>query len=507
MNKQKKLLIMLVFTINIAYLIIRFLSIPIHQGLVSFTLGTLLFLAEFVGFFSYIVYVYIFTGSRKIKEEKVDFYNTNLPTVDVFICTYNEDINIVEKTILAAKNLQYPKDKLSIYVLDDGNRAILKELCENEYKVNYIARKENIHAKAGNINNALVQTSGELFTVLDSDMICKPNYLLETVGYFKNEKMAYVQTPQTFYNADVYQYNINIKFPNEQDFFMRYIEPARASRNAVMHIGTNAVFRRKYVENVGLYPTNSITEDMALGLLLQANGYDSIYINKTLICGLSACTYSDLIKQRDRWCRGNLQVLKNYKKTIFSKLKFGQKMIYLDGILYWFSGLTKLIFIITPIVFLLTGFTIVDLPPRFMFPLFLLAFASQIVLSKRILPKEISKKYFKFFIRGEFYNTIIAPHLSCSIFKNYFLNRVSKLKFNVTQKSLHTSKGHYYFRFAVAHFIMLLLCVISIVVGSMNLGKSIYLDSYLINTFWVLYNIPRISAIAENSISATKKFR
>ena len=271
---------------------------------------------------------------------------------------------------------------------------------------------------------------------------------------------------------------------------MRYIEPARDSRESVMHIGTNAVFRRKYVEEVGLYPTNSITEDMALGLLLQAKGYDSIYINKTLVCGLSACTYADLIKQRDRWCRGNLQILKNYKNIIFKQLKFKQRMIYLDGILYWFSGLTKLIFIITPIIYLLTGFTIVNLPPSYLFPLFLAAFSLQIVLSKYILPEKISSHYFKFFMRGEFYNTIIAPHLSFSIFKHYFLKPFSSLKFNVTAKNFSTSKGHYYLEFALAHLVLLILGIISIVVGTTKLGESIYLDSYLINIFWVIYNIP-----------------
>jgi len=280
------------------------------------------------------------------------------------------------------------------------------------------------------------------------------------------------------------------KFPNEQDFFMRYIEPARASRDSVLHIGTNAIFKRKYVENVGLYPTNSITEDMALGLLLQSKGYNSIYINKALVCGLSACTYVDLIKQRDRWCRGNLQVLRNYKKILFTKLKFRQKMVYLDGILYWFSGLMKLIFMITPIIFLLTGFTIVNLPPRYLFPLFLAAFSSQILLSKYILPPEISNHYFKFFMRGEFYNTIIAPHLSFSIFKHYFLGRFTGLKFNVTKKNLSTTKGHYYFKLAIPHLILLILGIISLIVGTLKLRKDLYLDSYLINIFWVIYNIP-----------------
>ncbi len=487
MKKSLKILITLILLINIFYMLVRFISIPIFQGIPSFLLGISLFTAELLGFFAFITYIYIFTGIRKIKRKTLSDLHGNIPTVDVFICTYNEDKNILSKTILAAQNLNYPKDKYKIYVLDDGNRSELKKLCDNFYHVNYISREKNINAKAGNINNALKQTDGEFFTVLDADMICKPDFLYETIGYFSDENLAFVQTPQTYYNADIYQYNISNRFNNEQDFFMRYIESARDSRECVLHIGTNAVFRRKYVEHVGLYPTNSITEDMALGLLLQANGYDSIFINKTLVCGLSATTYPDLIKQRDRWCRGNLQVLHNYKKIIFKKLKTRQKVIYIDGVLYWFSGLTKLIFILTPIIYLLTGFTIVNIPPKYLFPLFLIAFSGQILLSKCILPKEISSKYFSFFMKGEFYNTIMAPHLSSSIFKHYFF---SDLKFNVTQKNMATHKGHYYIRLALPHFILLILCIISLVIGTLHLGKSLYLDSYLINIFWVLYNIP-----------------
>lgn len=309
--------------------------------------------------------------------------------------------------------------------------------------------------------------------------------------------MAFVQTPQTYYNRDIYQYNISKKFNNEQDFFMRYIESARNTKEAVLHVGTNAIFRRKYVDEVGGYPTNSITEDMALGLLLQSKGYNSMYINETLVCGLSASTYLDLVKQRDRWCRGNLQVLKNFRKTIFKKLKWKQKIIYLDGVLYWFTGLIKLTYIITPIIYLLSGIVIVNLPPIYLFPLFLLAFIGQLLISKLILPKEISSHYFPFFMKGEFYHTIIAPHLSFSVLKHFFF---SDMKFSVTSKKVSASKGKFYLKLSFCHIILLIASIISLVIGTINVGSKIAYDPYFINVFWILYNIPRITRFTKNCL-------
>ena len=182
--KKNKFLIFLTLLVNLVYITVRLFSIPIFQGWPSFILGLNLFIAEFLGLLAYIVYVYVFTGNQVIPNKTLDDLNGYIPEVDVFICTYNEDLQLLEKTITAAANLNYPKNKFSVYVLDDGNRSKLKDLCLNSYHVNYISREKNIHAKAGNINNALLQTSGELFTVLDADMICKPNYLLETVRIF-----------------------------------------------------------------------------------------------------------------------------------------------------------------------------------------------------------------------------------------------------------------------------------------------------------------------------------
>jgi Glycosyltransferases, probably involved in cell wall biogenesis len=177
--------------------------------------------------------------------------------------------------------------------------------------------------------------------------------LKNTVGYFIDENMAFVQTPQVYYNKDMYQHNLNQDIPNEQDFFMRDVEEARASKRATLHVGTNAVFRRKYVEEIGGYPTSSITEDMAVGMLLQNRGYDSVFLNEELVLGLSANNFEELVKQRDRWCRGNLQAFKSFNPIFMKGLTFSQKIAYIDGVLYWLSSIQKMIFILSPIIFYL----------------------------------------------------------------------------------------------------------------------------------------------------------
>lgn len=484
-SMMKKIFIAIVILTNFIYIGVRFTSIPVNCGIPSFIVGLALFIAEALGLFAFCVYTFIFTGKLNQQKKTLRDLNGNIPTVDILICTYNEELSLLSKTIIAAQKLDYPKDKFKVYVLDDGNRLSLKNMCD-EYNVNYIARQKNINAKAGNINNALKYINGKLFAVLDADMICKKNFLKHTVGYFEDENLAFVQTPQTYYNKDIYQYNISEKFNNEQDFFMRYIENARDTKGAVLHVGTNAVFRRKFVDKVGGYPVDSITEDMALGLNLQSEGYNSIFVNECLVCGLSASTYPDLVKQRDRWCRGNLQVLKHYKKTSFKKLNWKQKLIYLDGVLYWFTGLIKLTYIITPIIYLLTGIVIVNLPPVFLLPLFLLAFIGQILISKLILPKKISSHYFSFFMKGEFYHTIIAPHLSFSVLKHFFF---SDSKFTVTSKDVYSFKGHFYFKLAFVHILLLILSMLSIIIGTLNFEKTISYQPYFINLFWILYNL------------------
>ena len=92
---------------------------------------------------------------------------------------------------------------------------------------------------------------------------------------------------------------------------MRQLEEGKDRFNATMYVGSNALFRRTALEEIGGFATGVITEDMATGMLLQANKWETVFVNETLAVGLSPETFSDLLKQRDRWCRGNIQVVKD----------------------------------------------------------------------------------------------------------------------------------------------------------------------------------------------------
>ena len=480
-NKNVKLLIIVDIIISTIYILWRGTVIPTNLGIVSFILGLILFVCEFIGFMNFMNFQFIFFGKYKIIRKDLSVYNLDeAPLVDVLICTYNESLQLLEKTIIASTQMAYPKNKFKVYVCDDGRRDELKSLCK-KYGVNYITREDNQGAKAGNINNALKYIKGDLFLVLDADMIPKKEFLQKTIGYFEDENLAFVQTPQCYYNKDMYQSNLKKYIPNEQDFFMRDVQEARAYRGAVLHVGTNAVFRRKFIDEIGGYPTCSITEDMAVGMLLQAKGYDSIFINKVLVLGLSASTFGELVKQRDRWCRGNIQVFKHYNPFILKGLTPAQRICYVDGVLYWFSNLIKMFYIIVPILFLSTGIHFVESGFAELLNMTIPYILVQIFIFRILSPK--SRRY----MWTHYYEMAMAPHLSLSIIKEMFGFEVN---FNVTSKDIEIDRGYYEYDVVKPHLLILILGLLSLFIGLKLVEKGYIIKyAYYLNAFLNIFNL------------------
>ncbi len=234
-----------------------------------------------------------------------------LPMVDVFIPTYNEGMDVLEKTVLGAMALDWPGGRMKIWVLDDGRREWLRDFCAAK-RVGYLTRPNNSHAKAGNINAALKQTGGEFIAVFDADFVPRRNFLRRTIGWFDDPKIGIVQAPHHFYNADPIQANLLMDgmLPDDQRIFFDTIQPSRDAWDAAFCCGSLGVLRRSAIDEIGGgIPTESVTEDILTTLALKRRGYITRFVNEKLAFGLAAESVEAFFVQRKRWMRGGIQLM------------------------------------------------------------------------------------------------------------------------------------------------------------------------------------------------------
>ena len=255
-------------------------------------------------------------------------YDLTNVTVDLLIPTYNEPIEILDKAIIAALNQTHGSCK--VYVLDDGRREWVKNLC-SELGAFYLTRQGNAHAKAGNLNAALAQCDSEFIAIMDADFAASTEFLTKTLPYFSDPLVGIVQTPQVFYNPDLIQLNLalNSEWVDEQRFFFREIMPARARWDAAFSCGSCSVTRRSAIDSIGGFPVESITEDMLTTLRLKQNGYRTVFLNEDLSLGLATDAADAYFTQRSRWARGHIQIAYLWKDYLGNpNLSILQKMIF-----------------------------------------------------------------------------------------------------------------------------------------------------------------------------------
>lgn len=294
-----------------------------------------------------------------------DVPSTELPRVDVYIPTYNEDVEIVRKTVLGALAIDYPIDKKQVYVLDDGRaekyrdrREELRQMCE-ELGCTMLVRDNNDHAKAGNINTALDKTEGELVLILDCDHIPIRGFLNHVVGFFFDEKVALVQTPHWFYNPDPFERNLMTQgqVPVGNELFYKVLQKGNDFWNAAFFCGSAAVIRRDYVLEIGGIATETVTEDCHTSLRLHSLGYKTVYYDKIMVAGLAPEKFASYVGQQIRWARGMAQILR-IENPLFNrqlKLRPAQRICYFSATSHFFFGFPRLMYAIAPPLFLLFG--------------------------------------------------------------------------------------------------------------------------------------------------------
>jgi cellulose synthase (UDP-forming) len=403
------------------------------------------------------------------------------PSVDVFIATYNEPLPMLRTTVAGALTMRYP-GTVNVYLCDDGERETVRALAE-DFGVGYLTRTEHSHAKAGNLNNAMALSSGELIVTLDADMVPTAEFLERTVGHFADPTMAFVQAPQAFSNDDPFQYNLfsAAALPNEQDFFMRTLLAGKARFNAVMYVGSNTVFRRTALDEIGGFATGVITEDMATGMLLQSHGWRAEFVPDIVAAGAAPESFEDLLVQRDRWARGNVQTARKWNPLTLPGLSAMQRWLYADGVLYWYFGVFKFVYFLAPILFLLFGIAPLRTDVLSLVVMWLPQFLCGLIAFRIVADGRRS------FIWSHIYELAMAPTLAVSVLAESFGLKVNAFK--VTPKGELRDARQFGFRAALPHLIAIALSVAALVVASGSFDEPELLTILIVSVFWALYNL------------------
>lgn len=399
---------------------------------------------------------------------------TFIPAVDVYITVCGEPVDIVRETAIAAKAMDWPNHK--VYLLNDGlvakkdNWKEIEQLA-TELGITAITRTVPGGAKAGNINHGLTKTTADYFVVFDADHVAYPSFLRETMGYFQDKKMGFVQTPQYYKNQALNA--ITQASWDQQALFFGPIMKGKNRLNSAFMCGTNMVVSRKAVMEAGGMCEFNIAEDFLTSLFIHAKGWKSVYIPKVLAEGLAPEDFLSYYKQQFRWMRGSLEVIFKYNPLFMRGLSFAQRMQYLISASYYLSGIVILIDMMIPLIFLYTGITAITtstmaLALVFLPYIFLNLFTLQTSAGFRFSFGAIS------YSQSSFYLMIKAVI-------GVIFNR--KTSFVVTSKS--QVQGNFAY-LSTPQFIYIGVSIIGLIVGLLREGFS---ASLLANLSWVIVNI------------------
>ncbi len=461
-------------------------------------------------------------------------------TIDIFIATYNEPIEIIEMSILDAKRVTYPNNiKPEIYLLDDGRRSEMHELAK-EQEINYITRANNLGFKAGNLCNALHYSSGDFVVICDADARLFPDFLEKTMGYFVDPMVAWVQTPQWFYDipdgvkpSKFWQSILgklgfyfgrvieklgckNIlhdPFFSDTRLFYDVILRRRNAANASFCCGAGSIHRREALYEVAIYEYITavqnksqaaktkqmldifitetfcpiklhISEDIYTSLIVHSyrkKSWKSIYLPITLSKMLSPQDFESRYNQLYRYAVGTIDITKNNIAKFFSSgLSTGQKIMYFNTLYSYFGAIWNIVFLTAPIIYLLTGVAPID--------------TTYEEFLKRLTPCLIINEV-SLIIGLYGLNSFNSRILSLSLFPLHLKALLQvccrgDLKFNVTPKTLSSSNRH--LRLVIPHITILVLSLIGVYYSLWQLIQGEFYASagiLVINYFWVAFNM------------------
>jgi cellulose synthase (UDP-forming) len=469
-----------------------FASLPEMNLTLDYFVGIMFVSVEMLSMLSTTMSLFFLTRIRKrtadVEANLPWLRSQPAPRVDVLICTYNEDRLILEQTIVGAMSTNHSNAR--VWVCDDGRREWLRQLCE-VHGCGYITRTDNAHAKAGNINNALVYLHDlgeppEFISILDADFVPKPDLLTRCLALMRDPRVGIVQTPQHFVNSDPIQGNLSLNgvWPDEQRFFFDVLMASKDAWGAAFCCGTSSVIRFEPLMRIGGFPTDSVTEDYLVTLRLREIGYQTVYLNEPLSMGLAPEGLKEYITQRSRWCLGFVQICcgKSSPLRLQNGLTFVDRVILSETFLYWSATHAfRVLALIIPVLFLLFGIQAVHASVQDAISYFLPCFIVQMSImgwmtQGRVVPimADISQ--------------LIAAHTVLKAVAAGLLKPVGQ-KFEVTAKGGNRDALFVEWsllRILLGYLTMTIVAVIS--AFGLNGGWSLQ-ESSSIALFWSWYNI------------------
>jgi cellulose synthase (UDP-forming) len=428
------------------------------------------------------------------------------PLVDVLICTYNEEEEILERTIIGGLGIDYPNYRL--WVCDDGRRGWLKEICAQN-GCGYITRPDNAHAKAGNINNALRHVASlpeqpEFIAILDADFVPKPEFLMRTLALTRETKVGVVQTPQHFFNPDPIQSNLAMAhvWPDEQRFFFDVVMPSKDAWGGAFCCGTSSLLRFAPLTEIGGFPTDSVTEDYLVTLRLNEIGYRTVYLNEALSLGLAPEGLKEYISQRSRWALGFMQICRGRSGpfSLNTQMPLMARIMLTETFLHWSAThFFRLLAFIVPAAYLLLNiqavYAGVSDAISYLVPFFIVQAAVMTWMTQgRVLP-----------LMTDLSQLLVATDIAKSVVVG--LVKPQGHKFNVTPKGGDRSK-----RFVQWPMLRIFLIYLALTVGGVlwafTLDDTRSLgDSSAIALYWSWYNIIILTLACFVCVEASQRRR
>ncbi|TDH59444.1 UDP-forming cellulose synthase catalytic subunit, partial [Dankookia rubra] len=468
--------------VSLRYIFWRLSDTLDYTGWVQTFLGTGLLLAEIYAVVALVI-AYV-QNAWPLDRKPVPLPDdlAEWPSVDVYIPSYNESLDIVKPTVLAALALDWPADKLNVIVLDDGRRPEFREFCA-KVGCGYLIRPDNKGAKAGNINHALTKTSGEYITIFDCDHVPTRAFLQLTMGWMLRDKgLCMVQTPHHFYSPDPFERNLasGEAVPNESLLFYGLVQMGNDFWGATFFCGSCAVIRRTALEGIGGVPTSTVTEDCHASLRMQKAGWRTAYLRIPLAAGLATERLMLHIGQRLRWGRGMIQILRTENPLTAPSLNWPQRLCYFMAMFHFLFPLPRFVFLTAPLAWLLLGENVIAASP-----LAILAYAGPHILHSTMAGSRL-QGHVRHSFWSEIYEAVLAVYLVPVMLATLLDPR--KGKFNVTDKGGTLQEGYFDLRAVGPNMVLAGFLMIGVLWGFVGIithaPGSLEFQAYALNLFW-----------------------